>query len=125
MQPEHTIGNLGIENDLMTQGGLKQMLRLLQHVNQADRMRGWFHACRSANKQRIIEVLAELRQAHADRGLTEFQALGRLGHASCSVQFADDSQKLEIDICQTALPLARFLELHANRRSVWYCSSSN
>ena len=53
-------------------------------------------------------MLAELCQTHTDGGLAQLQPLSGLGHASRPMQLADDSQQLEIDVCQNQLPLAGF-----------------
>lgn len=94
MQMEHPIRHLRVEDDVILQGGLEEMLRLLQHLNQRDGVRRWLHSRRGADEQRIMEVPAELGQAHADRGLAQIQALGGLGHAPSSMQFTDDAQQL-------------------------------
>jgi len=61
-------------------------------------MRRRVHAGRGPDEQRIVKMLAEFRQTHANGRLAEIEILGRLRHASGFVQLGNHGQQLQVDI---------------------------
>src|SRR5579862_8247860 len=91
----------------MLEGRLEQILGLAQNADQLDRMRRRLHSGGGSDEQGIVEMLTELRQAHADRRLAYGETLGGLRYTSGAMKFSDDRQELEIEVGHRVPPVGR------------------
>jgi len=82
IQVEPPIRSQRIEYHMKIEGGLQDVFCILQQTNELHCVRRGIHAGRCPNEQRIVKMLTQLGQTHADGRLAQVEVLGRLGHAS-------------------------------------------
>ncbi len=67
---------------------------------QGDGARGRLHPVAAANKERVIEHIAQARERAADRGLPEMQFIGRKRHALLAKQHRKRDEQVEVDFAK-------------------------
>lgn len=86
----------GIERRIRRHRALQRLQRLPQRRAQGLGTRGRAHAARPGQQQRVVQRLAQLGQAHADRGLRQMQALGGAGHVALGEQCIQGQQQIQV-----------------------------